>query len=428
GTTPPPAIRLGLDNIRRLLQSLSNPQNNLNIVHVAGTNGKGSICAYISTVLTHCGYTTGCFTSPHLLHPSDAIRINDRVVSQSEYDSVMSRVDAAARANGLFPSPFEKQTAAAFCLFAEKRVDVAVVEVGLGGRLDATNACGVPKVCVFSAIGRDHVDFLGDSIGGIAKEKAGIIKPRAAVVIGPQPESEAAKVLRGVAAENQCDVSIVEPSSLAEDGVSAVGHFNGHPIQFPLPLLGDFQLSNVATALKALEVLRSKKPDITIPEDKLKSGLAAVRWPGRLEWMDVPKVGRMLVDGAHNEPAAQVLGKFVDVQRNSSSSSSVAWVIGMTKGKDARGILRHLLKEGDSVYAVPFSQPDQMPWIHSAPVEELRESVHSVVPGVEFEGLGSVKGALDALATRKDRPGLVVLCGSLYLVADLYREVGLSVP
>ncbi|KAJ3032843.1 hypothetical protein HDV00_007038 [Rhizophlyctis rosea] len=416
------SVKLGLENIGHLLSAINNPHHGLKVIHVAGTNGKGSICAALSSILTLSGYKTGRFNSPHLLHPSDAIRINDKPVQHHEYASTISKILTTSASKNLTPTPFETQTAAALHLFRENNVDIAVLEVGLGGRLDATNICDPPLACVFASIGLDHVEFLGDTIPKIAREKAGIIKPGASVVIAPQANPEAAEVILSVAHDKRCDAVVVQPAVYdAQDPRYAIMEYEGRELRFPMPLLGDFQLGNMAAAIKTLEILQGK--GFAVSDDQIIQGLQQLRWPGRLEWIDVLDLGKILVDGAHNAAAAKELGRFVCAQRV-TKSSRVAWVVGMTKGKDAVGLFNQLLKEGDVIHTVPFTQPDQMPWIHSAEAETLRSSAQKVLPSVGVRQWVGIQQALAGIKEDRDRAPLVVICGSLYLVADLYRLLG----
>ncbi|KAJ3052839.1 hypothetical protein HK097_005566 [Rhizophlyctis rosea] len=419
-------INLGLENISRLLEGLKNPQRGLKVVHVAGTNGKGSICAAVSAVLTYAGYRTGRFNSPHLLHPSDAILLNDQPLSRKEYDATLNNVLGRAKELGIEITTFEAQTVTAFCLFAEHKVDIAVIEVGLGGRLDATNVCDSPLVCVFAAIGMDHVEFLGDTIAKIAREKAGIIKEKSRIVIAPQAESDAVDVLLKVAMEKGCEAVVVDAARAngLQEGYADY-EFAGRTVQIPVRLLGDFQLGNMAAAVKTLDLLT--RFGLTVPVRAVEKGLANVRWRGRLEWVNAPSVGRVLVDGAHNLPAAKALAQFINEQRSKLQAEgkkrNVGWIIGMTAGKDAVGVMKTLLQKGDSVYATTFSQPEQMPWIRAASTKVLRDAAEKAIPGIHVSEAKNLTKTLASLRRDASRPALLVLCGSLYLVADLYRTL-----
>lgn len=419
----PPAIVLGLERIRQLLTLVDNPHTQYPIVHVAGTNGKGSVCALISTILSQAGYKTGRFNSPHLVSPHDIIRINDQIVQKDQYAKAYGRVLHADEEESIGASLFELQTATAFLLFAEQAVDIAIIEVGLGGRLDATNICEPPLVCAFTAIGLDHMEFLGDTVEQIAAEKAGIIKPGVGgVVIGPQPEEKAQEILEKIARDRGCPVHIASPAQRANQPQTIATTYRNENLEIPLPLLGAFQLSNVAIAIKAIEVLTSLLDGrFTVSSETLTSGISNVRWPGRLEWVTIPDVGQLLVDGAHNPPAAKALAEYVDNERG--VDKKVGWILGFTKGKDIVAVMRHLLRDGDTVYLTPFSQPEGMPWIQSIPPEEVKSKVNKAFPTVSYEVYDGLKECIDNL--RGKRPDLLVLCGSLYLVADLYRAFSL---
>ncbi|KAJ3045402.1 folylpolyglutamate synthase [Rhizophlyctis rosea] len=416
-------IQLGLENISRLLDGLDNPHRGLKVVHVAGTNGKGSICAAVSAVLTKAGYRTGRFNSPHLLHTSDAIHINDEPISQSEYDATLSRVLTRAQELELEITTFEAQTCVAFLTFKQHHIDIAILECGLGGRLDATNVCDAEgvEVCVFASVGLDHVEFLGGTVGEIAGEKAGIVKsPHSAVVVGVQREEGVLGVLESKARGVGCrDFEVVEDVGEEEEGWMRC-EFGGEEIRVRVNLNGKFQRGNMATAVRVLDVLRRRGWD-RVSREAVVDGLEGVRWPGRLEWVDVGGVGKVLVDGAHNLQAAEALAEFVDLRREEVGGRSVTWVIGMTAGKDASGLFRALLSKGDRLFLSPFSQPEQMPWIRPAATEALRERAREVLPDVECVEVADVEEAMIALG--HERLSLIVVCGSLYLVADFFRYV-----
>ncbi|KAK3827616.1 MAG: Mur ligase [Benniella sp.] len=488
---------LGLERVTSLLEalapnsSLSPPHHSFPIIHVAGTNGKGSICAYLSSILQTAGLRVGRYNSPHLITPRDTIQINNQPISEDDYQYATEAVKQKDAELGLKATSFELLTATAFYWFAYGRiqtgqnnphrhqgmVDIAVIEVGVGGRLDATNVIPSPKVCVIASIGMDHGALLGNTIEQVAFEKAGIIKPKVPVVIAPQAEGE--KVYR-VLVEKATSVDLEsdqivmvkaahwineaqEPSSpIAE---TAVGHWATleDSFKFWIPLLGDFQLENAATAIAAIRVLQKSGGDsndegsnslwrLKITDDAIRQGIKDTVWPGRLQWIKQPNApqevnGRMLIDGAHNPPAAIALRTFVEGHIASLQSLSSAmpngpprvhWIMAFTKGKDIEEMFDILFsapsKQGsrsrDTFSAVEFSPPEGMPWVSPIDSQEVcdrltrqQERVH--VQGSDrlvIQGFGmDLKAALKWVGTERDGDDVVVLCGSLYLVADLFR-------
>lgn len=254
-------VRLGLDSSQKLLANLGNPHHQVPVIHVAGTNGKGSVCAYISSVLTEAGYRTGRYISPHLVDWTERICINQQPISSKEFCKLLQEVKAAISPNDDLPTQFEVITAAAWLYFAQEKVDVAVVEVGLGGRLDATNVCEQPLITVITSISREHWQRLGPTVADIAREKAGILKSGCPAVIGPLPP-DAEQVVRSRVLELQCPIYTPQPARQIAAGWAEYERLGSgekdHPIKYPLPLQGQIQLTNSAIALCALEILQQK--------------------------------------------------------------------------------------------------------------------------------------------------------------------------
>ncbi|MGB7084034.1 MAG: folylpolyglutamate synthase/dihydrofolate synthase family protein [Phormidesmis sp.] len=301
-------IDLGLDRIESVLADMGNPHHSVPIIHVAGTNGKGSVCAYLSAVLAAAGYRVGRYTSPHLVNWTERICINDVPISWSALHASLTKVKRAMLTGGHTPTQFEVFTAAAWQYFADQQVEVAVIEVGLGGRLDATNVCEKPLATVIVSISRDHWQRLGDTIAEIAGEKAGILKPGVPAIAGPLPPAAEA-VVTARAQALQAPLIWVEPAT-------ALIHPSGHPIagqvsgdrwlaykgiEYPQSLLGEHQQVNSACAIATLQSLQAQGWQIS--PDAIVQGMAQVRWPGRLQrehWQG----HELLIDGAHNEAAA----------------------------------------------------------------------------------------------------------------------------
>ena len=395
-------VNLGLSRILDLLAKLGNPHHQVPIIHVAGTNGKGSVCAYLSAVLTEAGYQTGRYTSPHLIDWTERICVNEQPIDSNELCELILQVQAAINPKEESPTQFEVITAAAWLYFAQKQVDIAIIEVGLGGRLDATNVCDNPLITVITSISREHWQQLGPTLAHIAKEKAGIIKPGCPVVMGSLP-ADAEKVVQSRILGLQCPIFTPSPSRQINQNWAEYQKLESSEfIKYPLPLQGQIQLHNSALALAALEILQ--KQNWQISEQAIIQGMAKTKWPGRMQWITW-KSHKLLIDGAHNPASATVLRDYVD----SLNTKNITWVMGMLTTKDHGEIFHELLKPGDKLYLVPV--PDS----NSADLEELAKLATSICPDLNFcHTYSDVLSALDAAFIATDNQ--VVLCGSLYLI------------
>ena len=395
-------VHLGLSRIVKLLANLGNPHEQVPTIHVAGTNGKGSVCAYLSSVLTEAGYRTGRYTSPHLVDWTERICINEEQISHEDFCKLLLTIQAAISLDDEYPTQFEVITAAAWLYFAQEQVDVAVIEVGLGGRLDATNVICDPLVTVITSISREHWQQLGPTVADIAGEKAGILKSGCPAVVGTLPQ-DAQKVVRSRAQELQCPLILPQPAHQISDNLAEYQSiFPAKTIKYSLPLQGQIQLTNSALALAALEVLQQKGWQIS--EEAIINGMAKTKWPGRMQWISWHN-HKLLIDGAHNPASAQVLRDYVDTL----NSQSVTWVMGMLSTKDHADILQALLKPNDQLYLVPV--PDN----NSADTEYLAKLANDICPELTLcQTYPDLPLALEAAFNSTDN--LVVLCGSLYLI------------
>ncbi len=303
-------VKLGLERVATLLAHLGNPNHATRFVHVAGTNGKGSVCAMIESALRTAGFRTGLFTSPHLVEPTERITIAGRPVAPALFADtfeVVHRQAEALVAQGLIdchPTYFESVTAMAFLLFRDLAADVAVLEVGLGGRLDATNVV-LPQLSVITPIDYDHEAYLGKSLEAIAGEKAGIIKPGTPLVIGPQhPSVEALLEARA----GQAGVTVIKYSEWTAEDLHLGAHGSRFVaagpcrLQIQCPLAGEHQVSNALTAITALHALST-------PAEAIEEGIRLVRWPGRMEC--VCREPEIILDGAHNPAGASALARHI---------------------------------------------------------------------------------------------------------------------
>lgn len=338
-------IKPGLERIRALLDTLGNPQNSFRSMHVAGTNGKGSVCAMAASVLNEAGYKTGLYTSPHLLRFNERITVSGRQITHRELVEAASVTRAASRKAGLGDMTFfEFTTAMAFVHFREKKAEFAVIETGMGGRLDATNLA-IPMVSIITNIDLDHTAWLGRTIKEIAFEKAGIIKPGAPVVTGVE-QKQALSVIRAKAKEAASPVYLMGRdfhASRGEKGLIAYSGISGGLEGLKIGLPGAHQAKNAAVALAALEVLRAGGLDIS--ERAVRAGMRKTRWPGRFEILS--KKPLVILDGAHNPAGARALEEALEGVKK----KRLILVIGMMADKEMGGILKELVPSSSLVIA-----------------------------------------------------------------------------
>jgi len=429
-------VRLGLESIQQLLKNLGDPHDQVPVIHVAGSNGKGSVCAYLSTILTEAGYTVGRYTSPHLIDWTERICLNNQAIAPETLESILQEVIVAIQPDDLPPTQFEVITAAAWLYFAQQEVDVAVVEVGLGGRLDATNVCDYPLVSVITSISREHWQRLGSTLAAIAWEKAGILKPGGSAVIGQVPQ-EAASVIHRRASELGCVATYpqiardlgngwaeyrgVEEYELESDSEDPEEGSIAHllkTIRYPLPLQGAIQLHNSALAIATIQLLREQGWQIS--DDAIAQGIAKTHWAGRLQWLTWQD-HKILIDGAHNPASAKVLREFVDTLN--PAPSHIHWVMGMLSTKDHGDVFQELLRSHDSLYLVPV--PDHS----TAEPAELAVLAKNICPDLaQCHTFSNVVEALETATAQASDQDLVVLCGSLYLLGHFLKTANLVQP
>ncbi|CAN8106469.1 unnamed protein product [Discula destructiva] len=390
-------IELGLSRITRLLHN--SPQT-WKAIHVAGTNGKGSTCAYISAMIRATGKSCAIFNSPHFIDRWDCITINERPVSEQMFLDMEKLVKQRDLSEKIGASEFELLTATAFEIMSREQVEFGVIEVGMGGALDATNALKHKAATVITKIGLDHQFLLGDTIEAIALQKAGIMRQGVPCVVdGSNPASVLDAVTKHAMAVG-AEVILAAPKQTESDLLSSEG-FEPHHIQ------------NITTALQAF---RSAFPDRTVSLKQVLPAIREARILGRLQRIDRNGT-KMLLDGAHNVQSAEILANYV-AKHLRADGQPVTWVLAASEGKDVSGILEVLLKPRDLVTAVRFGPVDGMPWVRPQdPKQILAAAERCGASTFECkEEMGKV--ALET-APSKGRP--VIVAGSLYLVSDLLR-------
>ena len=396
-------IVLGLATIRGLLNGLGDPQRRFSSIHVAGTNGKGSVAATLSSVLQAAGYRVGLFTSPHLVRFNERICIDNRPVSDAAVVDAYRAVQHAP-AGKREPTFFECSTAMAFYTFAQKKVDWAVIETGMGGRLDATNILR-PKLSVITNISLEHRMYLGNTIAQIAGEKGGIIKYRAPVVAGVKQKT-AVSVLRSIAASKSAPLYRFGESFRIRRRPDGTFDYYGMALTWRglrKGLPGAHQVENAALVLAACEVLNRK--DASIPVPAVRKGLLSARWPGRLE---IARSAPLLIlDGAHNFIAARTLKKYLV---DHLPDRKITLVIGILDDKPYRSMLQSLLP-GCNRVVVTRARIDR-----ALPPETLYREARKIVPNTAM--VSNVADAVEfALKTTLPKDAVVV-AGSLYVVGE----------
>lgn len=402
------AVKNGLLNITELLKRLDNPQTLFPCVHVAGTNGKGSVCAFVESMLREAGYRTGLFTSPYLERFTERIRIGAEEIGEEDFAALATHVRAAADAmvrEGLgHPTFFELITACCFLYFADRQVDIAVIETGLGGRTDATNVVH-PLVSVITSIGIDHAQSLGNTIEKIAGEKAGIIKPGAPCVLSAGNDVAAVEVIRQAAKDAGsrlvlADGCVAEPVTDSLDG--QVFNLKCGELLYEgldIKLLGRHQVSNAVTAV--LAVLELVKQGFAINEAAIRAGMMQARWPGRMEVLQ--KEPLVMIDGAHNPQGAGILAAAVC---RYMKEKPVCLVMGAMADKDAGPMIEQFSSFATKVIAtLPPSHARQQ---HSA------EGLAHMFNRYGLEAV-AIEDWRQALSTAMGSGMAVVVAGSLYL-------------
>jgi len=397
-------IKLGLDNIRTLLQRLGSPADAFRTVLVAGTNGKGSTASALAEILRQAGVRTGLYTSPHLHSFTERIRVDGQPVDFAALEPLIDEIRQVG--DDLPLTFFEFTTALALETFRRRQVEVAILEVGMGGRLDATNAV-TPALSIITPIAYDHQAYLGDSLETIAGEKAGIMREGVPVVVAGQPPAARTALLNAARSVGAEPFLAGEDYSCSVDGQRL--RYQGldcrlddlHPA-----LAGAHQQANMAVALAAAELLR--RQGMLLEDSHLATGIASVCWPGRLEWFGVER--RVLLDGAHNGAGAEALAGYLAT----SGHKQVRWVVGMKRDKSAEQILSPLLPFTSAVYCVapPIEEP--------LPAAELAQAVAS--QGGTASVCDSVAEAFGRAREACSEHEIVLVAGSLFLVAAV-REI-----
>lgn len=409
--------KLGLDNPRYLLNLLGNPHKSLKAIHVAGTNGKGSVSSYIHTVLKEEGYKVGLYISPYLEEFTERISINGKDIPRERLaevtEIVKEKVEQMVDKDGkTHPTEFEVVTAIAFCYYAQENVDYLVLEVGMGGRLDSTNVIDTPLVSIITPIDYDHMEYLGETIEEIAYEKGGIIKENGFVLSYPQ-EKEVMKVLENICKEKNSelfvlnfDELVIHQSNIEEQIFSA--NILGKPYNnVRIKMAGFHQVYNACMALGAIKILKEHR-QIAISDESILNGLYNTRWPGRFEVLG--KEPLVIIDGAHNLHGADSLKKNIEILLK---DYKITLVVGMLQDKDVKAILKDLIPLADKVIATRPDNPRAIKAVDLA--EELK------IFGKETYFYEDIKDAVKMAAEITGRDEAIIFAGSLYMIGEVRK-------
>ncbi len=406
-------ILLGLERMSRLMDRLGNPERYFRSIHIAGTNGKGSTAEFISSILDQAGYRTGLYTSPHLERFGERIKTGGEEIAEEEIRLLSMEVEDAARTvPSVEPTFFESVTALAFLHFARKGVDIAVVETGLGGRLDATNVI-TPLISVITPVALDHCEYLGGTLKEVAAEKGGIIKEGVPLILGRQ-EADVSVVIAGIAEEKRAPLYAMDRDFGWEAGSEDSFMYHGifrDIADISCSMYGEHQHDNAAAAIAAVEVL--ERVGITAGDDAVRCGVGSAFMPGRFE--AVPGDLPIILDGAHNPAGTRVLVKALRARFHGKEG---VFVVGFMGDKDIGGMVKELSPVASKMI---FTRPDQE---RAFDPEGGTGYIRECTAGVEVEILVDMERAIkEGIDLLKDETFLVVT-GSLYTVGEARRILG----
>ena len=400
---------LGLESMRELLRRLGDPQNELKFIHISGTNGKGSVLAYLSTILTGAGYRTGRYISPTLFSYRERIQVDGEYIEKESLACHVTAIAAAAedmqKAGLPSPTVFEIETALAFLYFKEKRCDIVTLEVGCGGLLDATNVITTTLMEVIASISMDHTDLLGDTLAKIAAQKAGIIKPDT-MVVSAQQKSEAAQVIEDTCKEQHCTLQMVDESKISNVHYGAEGQTFSYKTweNVAISLAGSYQIKNAALALEGVEALR--KLGYALSDQQVREGLLHTAWRGR--FTTLRRDPTVIIDGAHNPAAALELKESLE---RYFPGKTLYFVMGMFKDKDYAQVID--LTAPLARHIITVETPGNP---RAMPARELAEAVGKVNPSVEWAD--SVAHGVEKALAMAGKEDAVIVFGSLSFLGE----------
>lgn len=404
----------GLDSIRELMRRLGNPQDKLKFIHIAGTNGKGSVLAYLSTILKKAGYRTGRYVSPTLFSYRERIQADGEMIGREDLARLTEIVRDASEdmeRDGLaHPTSFETETAVAWLYFVEKNCDIVVLETGMGGKLDATNIVRTTVLEILTPVSMDHMEFLGDTLAAIAGQKAGIIKPHTAVVSAPQ-EDEAMEVIEKICRDKECTLHTVDQGCLSDVVYGwdrqKLSYRNWKDVE--ISLAGRYQIQNAMTALEAVNALREL--EYKIADSDVYEGMRETVWRGR--FTVIRKNPAVILDGAHNPAAARELKASLEQY---FSGRTLRYIFGMFRDKDHEKVIELTAPLAEHIITV--ETPDN---VRATPAETLKKEVAGVNPSVE--AAKSIADAVEKTFSQASPEDVIVIFGSLSFLGEAERAV-----
>ena len=407
---------LGLDNIRELLERLGNPQDQLRVVHIAGTNGKGSTLAFLAGIFRESGYRAGRYVSPASFSYEERFRINEENISKKDLCFYMEKIKNVAEEmvkDGLsHPTMFEIETALSFLYFLDKKVDVVLLETGMGGRLDATNVVKKPSATVIASIGMDHMQFLGDTLEKIASEKAGIIK-EGCPVISYDNTKEVNEVIKNKAKQMHAKVTFVNSAGIRVLQESLNGESFSYRSsdgrwyeKIELPLLGRHQINNAALALETLNVIKNY---YCISDFQTEDGMRKTIWRGRIEILE--REPMVICDGAHNPDGAKSLLSFL---QNNFTNQRLIYIMGVLSDKDYEQMVQILAPAADKIYTVAPDNP------RALSSRELCNCISKYHQNVEERQ--RLAECLSEVRQKAEKDDVIIICGTLSFQNELINQ------
>lgn len=407
------SAKVGLVRIKRILEKFGNPQNNLKIIHVAGTNGKGSVCAMLANILIQMGNVVGLYTSPHLKCYNERYQINFTMISNEDFANYMELIkqncDEMVKNGEGQPTVFEVLTCLAFLYFAEKKVNYVVLEVGLGGKFDATNIIEAPILSIITSIGKDHIEYLGDSLEQIAAEKGGIIKNNCPVVLASQNES-VYHVIKQICEEKGTQLYYAQQNYikvLSQKLDKTIFSIKNKFLEYEsieLSLLGSYQIQNCATVLLACKVLADKK--VSLDEKAIREGIKTTYWAGRMELC--AENPALFVDGAHNYDGICALKETL---QNYFTDKKITLVVGILKDKEYEKMVDIILP---FVHKIVITEPDSQRKLN---INNLKSLI--ICCGKPVYEYKEIKEALRCAKKITDEKDIICCAGSLYMVGKI---------
>ena len=401
---------LGLERTEELLERLGNPHHKLKFVHIAGTNGKGSTAAMLSSVLMKAGYKTGLNTSPYLYKFNERIQVDGVSIADDEIAELVDTIRVEADKMDEPPTEFELVTCLSFCYFLQKKCDIVVLEVGLGGRMDSTNVIKTNEVAIVTTIGLDHIDILGDTVEKIATEKAGIIKDGSDVIISLQDEN-VIDTVKEIATSKNANLTVADYRKITQLDFTVAGqNFDSEDFKgLHIPLVGTHQLQNVGTVLEAIKVLAKKGYNIS--EQAIRQGLSQTVWPGRFELLQSKPT--FIVDGGHNPQCAGTVFKTL---KDLYPDKKILFLVGLLGDKDFEGVIGTVAGIAKEFVTVMPNSPRALTAL------ELKEKITTAYKGMSVTACDTVTDGVAKVLSLASSDDVICAFGSLYMVGEIRQQ------